>query len=94
MVEIIFLLQQLYAERYGRPAFIDALVKLVEQSGYMGRITPGLNRKREAMGLPPLSTDIAKEIGQLLEGLRKPHSLSGLDDEVGRKPGSPSEAAE
>lgn len=67
MVEIIFLLQQLYAELYGRPESIDSLVRLVERGGYMGDITPGLNRKREQMGLPPLSTEVGAETAKLLE---------------------------
>ncbi len=67
MVEIIFLLQRLYAERYGRPDFIDTLVKLVERNGYMGDISPNLNRAREKMALPPLSTEIGTEIRLLLE---------------------------
>ncbi|MBG7609468.1 MAG: 4Fe-4S dicluster domain-containing protein [Anaerolineae bacterium] len=67
MVEIIFLLQQYYVERFGRPEFIDSLVKLVENSGYMGRITPGLNKKREKIGLPPLDTEIGAEIKKLLK---------------------------
>lgn len=66
MVEIIFLLQRMYAERYGRPEFIDSLVKLVERGGYMGDINAGLNRRREQMGLPPLSTEIGDEIGEVL----------------------------
>jgi heterodisulfide reductase subunit C len=70
MVEIIFLLQRLYVERYGRPDFINPLVSQVERTGYMGDITPGLNRKREQMGLPPLSTAIAAEVGDLLEACR------------------------
>ncbi len=66
MVEIIFLLQRLYVERYGRPDFINPLVSQVERTGYMADITPGLNRKREQMGLPPLSLTIAAEVGTLL----------------------------
>jgi heterodisulfide reductase subunit C len=93
MVEIIFLLQQLYAERYGRPAFIDSLVKLVEQSGYMGQITPALNRRREAMGLPLLLTDIADEIGQLLEGPTGPHNTGEIGQDANGTAGHPSEAA-
>lgn len=91
MVEIIFLLQQLYAERFGRPAFIDSLVKLVEQKGYMGQITPALNRKRAAMGLPPLATDIGDEIAQLLAGTSVSPNLSRNGDEVGEKTGHPTE---
>ncbi len=67
MVEIIFLLQRLYVERYGQPDFIDPLVSQVERTGYMADITPGLNRKREQMGLPPLSLTIAAEVGPLFE---------------------------
>ena len=70
MVEIIFLLQRLYVERSGRPGFIDSLVSQVERTGYMADITPGLNRKREQMGLPPLSTTIAVEVGKVLEACR------------------------
>jgi hypothetical protein len=70
MVEIIFLLQRLYVEQYSRPDFIHPLVSQVERTGYMADITPGLNRKREQMGLPPLSTTIAVEVGKLLEACR------------------------
>lgn len=66
MVEVIFLLQRLYVERFGRPEFIDRLVGQVERTGYMGDINPALNRKREQMGLPALSTEIAGEIRELL----------------------------
>jgi hypothetical protein len=57
----------LFVERYGRPDFIDALVGMVEKTGYMGRINPGLNRKRQKLGLPPLSLEIAEEIQQLMD---------------------------
>lgn len=67
MVEIIFLLQRLYVERYGRPEFIAPLVGQVERTGYMGDISAALNRRRQLLGLPPLSTEIAGEIGRLLE---------------------------
>jgi heterodisulfide reductase subunit C len=69
MVEIIFLLQNLYVERHGRPDFIAPLVGQVEHTGYMGDISPALNRRRQQMGLPPLSTDIGDEIGKLLAAL-------------------------
>lgn len=93
MVEIIFLLQRLYVERHGRPPFIDSLVKLVEQSGYMGQINASLNRKREAMGLSPLSTDIADEISQLLEAPCEPDSASKLSKDDDGRPRHLTEAA-
>lgn len=92
MVEIIFLLQQLYAERYGRPAFIDSLVKLVEQGGYMGQISAALNRRREGMGLPPLAIDIADEISQLLEATAVPPGSRGIGQDAEAESGHPSEA--
>ncbi|MFQ6015291.1 MAG: 4Fe-4S dicluster domain-containing protein [Anaerolineae bacterium] len=66
MVEIIFLLQRLYVEIHGIPDFIRPLVHLVEETGYMAKITASLNQRRARLGLPSLSLDIGHEVGKML----------------------------